>query len=498
MSMDRSRDKVGTGEQLVSWGQGIGLLVLALAVRLWHLGGQSLWVDEVLQFNISRQPLSQMVQAIAGGADNSPPVYHTILHYVIAAGGTSEWALRLPSALFGSISVVLIYVIARQLGQTRGAPLAGLLLALSPLHVWYSQEARMYSLMVMLLLGQTVVLLRALRHPSWSSWTGYCLLTLVALYTYPYVVLSCLGQGCWLVLDRERREQALRRWLLATGVAGLLFVPWVLILLHREDLTAGLEKAVGPAMALGYTALTFIAGYNIGPSVAELHVNRGLSALVPHWPYLTVYGLLGAAALGAVVRQWRRERCSLSLAACMVAWPLLGALAVSQAMPSITYNVRYALAAVPFLCLGFGVALAPLRTGLRVILVVGFIGLSGLSLWRGQTLPQYLREDNRAAAAYVAQAGQAGELVLLQASVPFKYYFQRQDMVLEAIPRGLSKEERVSLAQRLAREYPSLWLVECRSWTVDASGVVAETLRQALSIESRMEFAGVRVTHYRR
>lgn len=68
MSMDRSRDKVGTGEQLVSWGQGIGLLILALAVRLWHLGGQSLWVDEVLQFNISRQPLSQMVQAIAGGA----------------------------------------------------------------------------------------------------------------------------------------------------------------------------------------------------------------------------------------------------------------------------------------------------------------------------------------------------------------------------------------------------------------------------------------------
>lgn len=87
---------------------------------------------------------------------------------------------------------------------------------------------------------------------------------------------------------------------------------------------------------------------------------------------------------------------------------------------------------------------------------------------------------------------------MLQASAPFKHYFQRQDMLLQALPRGLSKEERVSLAQRLARQHPSLWFVECRSWTVDATGVVEATLRQVLAVESRKEFAGVRVTHYRR
>lgn len=138
--MEQSGDGATAGVRSFPWGQGLGLFVLALTVRLWNLGGQSLWVDEVLQFNISRQALPQMVQAIAERADNSPPVYHTLLHYVIVAGGTSEWALRLPSAVFGSISVFLVYVIARQLGQTRGAPLAGLLLAVSPLHVWYSQE----------------------------------------------------------------------------------------------------------------------------------------------------------------------------------------------------------------------------------------------------------------------------------------------------------------------------------------------------------------------
>lgn len=391
MSMGHISDMAAAGGRLLPWGQGTGLFILALAVRLWSLGGQSLWVDEVLQFNISRQPLSQMVQAIAGGADNSPPVYHTILHYVIAAGGTSEWALRLPSAVFGSISVLLLYVLARQLGHTRGALLGGLLLAVSPLHLWYSQEARMYSLMVMLVLGQTVLLLRALRHPSWLPWAGYCVLTVLALYSYPYVLLSCLGQGCWLAFDQQRRRQALRPWLLTTGLASLSFVPWLMTLSHREGLVAGLEKAVSPAMALGYTALTFIAGYNIGPSVAELHVSRGLGALLPHWPYLAVCALLGAAGLAAVVGQWRHERYALSLAACMILWPILGALIVSQVVPSITYNVRYALAALPFLCLGLGVALAPLRTALRVVLVVGFIALSGLSLWRGQTLPQYLR-----------------------------------------------------------------------------------------------------------
>jgi hypothetical protein len=280
--------------------------------------------------------------------------------------------------------------------------------------------------------------------------------------------------------------------------AGIAFVPWLLQFAQRGDFAAGLEKSVNPLLSVGYTFLAFFAGYNVGPSVAQLHVDRGLAALLPHLPYLAVYGLLGAGALCVALGQWRSQREAISLSVCLVLGPVVGALAISQMLPSITYNVRYALAALPFFYLGIAAGLAGLRPWPRTALLVALLALSGLSLWRGHTLPEYLREDNRAAAQYIAQEGRAGEGVVLQSSVPFEHYFHRDDLVLHALPRGLTKGELTGMAQTWVRQHRSLRLVECRSWTVDPQGTVRATLDQLMTTERQADFAGVRVTQYGR
>jgi mannosyltransferase len=473
-----------------------GLAVLALALRFWGIASQSLWLDETLHFNLSRMPLMDMVRAVIGGADNSPPLYVAILHYVISWIGTNELALRAPSALFGAVSVVLVYLIARQLADTRTALVAGLLMAVSPLHVWYSQEARMYSLMAMLVLGSTLVLVSAARPPALRSWLVYVLLAVMGLYAHLYAVLSLVGQGCWLALDPELRRTTLKRWLVAQAVVMAFILPWLAVFSQAPDRVAGFEKSVNPLVSLGYTFITFLAGYSVGPSVAQLHLDRSMAALRPHLPLLALYAVTGALVLVLGFLQWRRQRRLLSLALCMAALPIAGALTISEVTSAVTYNVRYALGALPFVLIWFASGLAARRSNPRTLLLVALLVLAGISLWRGHALPEYFKEDNRSAASYVAAAGQPGDGVVLECSVPFEHYFPRSDLVLYELSHGVSKADRAGRAAQWAKRHRVIWLVECRSWTVDPEGVVPAALAQIRQPQRSRDFPGVRVTCY--
>jgi hypothetical protein len=369
-------------------------------------------------------------------------------------------------------------------------------MAASPLHVWYSQEARMYSLMVMLVLASTLVLVSAARRPSLRIWLVYVLLAVMGLYTHLYAFLSLVGQGCWLALDPDLRQTTLKRWLVAQAVVMAFILPWLAVFSERPDRVAGFEKSVNPLVSLGYTFITFLAGYSVGPSVAQLHLDRSMAALRPHLPLVALYGVTGALVLVLGFLQWRRERRLMSLALCMAAVPIAGALAISEITSSVTYNVRYALGALPFVLIWFASGIAGRKYWTRTLLLAALLVLAGISLWRGHVLPEYFKEDNRSAASYVAAAGQPGDGVVLECSVPFEHYFPRSDLALYDLSHGLSKAERTGRAAQWAKRHRVIWLVECRSWTVDPEGVVLAALAHIRRPQRSTSFPGVRVTRY--
>jgi uncharacterized membrane protein len=126
------------------------IVLAGLLLRVYDLGVQSLVSDETYSVFLSKMSLSQMVQVT--GADVHPPLYYFILHYWIALFGTSEVAVRVPSVLFGVLAIPVIYVLGRLLFKEEVGLLAALILAFSTFNVQYSQDARMYSLMVLLAL----------------------------------------------------------------------------------------------------------------------------------------------------------------------------------------------------------------------------------------------------------------------------------------------------------------------------------------------------------
>ncbi|MBI3957654.1 MAG: glycosyltransferase family 39 protein, partial [Chloroflexi bacterium] len=143
-------------------GERATLLLLILAAFTWRLAGliqQSLWRDEVDVIWLAIRPLRETVSMFISPAQNGP-LYFLLMRPWVALAGASEYALRYTSALFSLLAIGLIWQVARRLLPGSGrlilanTPLlAALLLALNPYQLWYSQEGKMYALVVVLTLA---------------------------------------------------------------------------------------------------------------------------------------------------------------------------------------------------------------------------------------------------------------------------------------------------------------------------------------------------------
>jgi len=122
------------------------LTLAALAVRLLAMRG--LWVDEAISVHQARMPLMAMLRDLRD-TDVHPPLHHLLLWITVRVVGTGEIAVRIPSLIAGALLVPAVHGLARELYGKRTAVLAATLTIVAPFAVWYSQEARMYSLFML-------------------------------------------------------------------------------------------------------------------------------------------------------------------------------------------------------------------------------------------------------------------------------------------------------------------------------------------------------------
>jgi len=229
---DSGRAAGGKSGRPFPWQCLLLLLVVALAaaLRCTTLSFQSLWLDEGYTLVEAGRPWGELLAALFDPRQGYP-LYILGMKLWSAAWGTGEAALRWPSALAGVGAVPLLYVLGRRLfGRSTGL-LAGLLLALSPLAIWYSQEAKAYALALLLILAAWLSLWEAGeggRPLSWWTFAGLAFLTLLAHRLL--AILSLIGQLVYLLyLARQGRLSQRYRPLflglllgvLALSIAGL-------------------------------------------------------------------------------------------------------------------------------------------------------------------------------------------------------------------------------------------------------------------------------------
>lgn len=206
----------------------LAVVSLALIVRFYAIDVPSIWYDEAYSLVLARETPTRIWALTA--LDVHPPLYYVLLHYWVLLWGEGALPARALSAL-ADVGTLLLSIKLMSLIATRRATwIAALLLALLPISVRYSQEARMYALLGFWLMGATVVLICWIRQPGKRSYaTLYVLLMTAAFYTHYFAGLCVLVH--WLFWWQARREGpggvSFLGWLSINGAIALLFVPWI-------------------------------------------------------------------------------------------------------------------------------------------------------------------------------------------------------------------------------------------------------------------------------
>lgn len=213
------------------------ILALTTGLRLYRLGYKSLWYDEAWSVTLALKGLKEAWHEMGGQI--YPPLHQFLLHFWVSAFGPSEFSARSLSAVFGVLAVwATNRVVMRMAGPTT-ALTAALLVAAEPFHVEFSQEARGYSLLVLLSLLSFDFLLQWFQRKHWPAGVGYILATALALYTHPYALLIPGAQVLIWAFHRMEKRGDWRRELLWFGLlsAGVvvLFLPIIPVFLKEAQ-----------------------------------------------------------------------------------------------------------------------------------------------------------------------------------------------------------------------------------------------------------------------
>jgi uncharacterized membrane protein len=236
-------------------------LVVGAFLRLYKLGADSLWLDEIDTVTTAAFPLRQMFRAIAWHV--SPPLDYIVLHSVLPLG-RDETLVRLPAALFGILAIYLLYRAGRELLDVGVGLGAAALLAFSMAAIVYAREARMYSLFLCLTVCILWASARLIRKPvSRKRWAVAGAAALLALYTHYYAILVLAGLGLlWLAgcFWRGWNRELFARGGATFSAIGLLFAPWLPIMRQQFAASGGALGHALPRQDYWWIVRHFVSG----------------------------------------------------------------------------------------------------------------------------------------------------------------------------------------------------------------------------------------------
>ncbi|MDQ6797788.1 MAG: glycosyltransferase family 39 protein [Actinomycetota bacterium] len=226
-SAEHARPGLRAGRGGVSVWQVLVATVVVIGVVVRFTADSHLWLDEALSVNIARLPLARLPEALRH--DGAPPLYYLLLHWWMGVFGTGTIAVRALSGVFAVAALPLMWIVGRRLGGKRLAVATLVIGAVSPFAVRYGTEARMYSLLTLLVLFAWLALSDLLERFAWSRAIAVSVLTGLLLLTHYWSFYLLAVTGAFVAHRAIRgpgRGEA-RRAALAIGVGCLAFLPWL-------------------------------------------------------------------------------------------------------------------------------------------------------------------------------------------------------------------------------------------------------------------------------
>lgn len=210
-----------------------GLMAIAIGMRFATIAKASIWHDEGFSMMLSARNPADIW--IGSAHDVHPPLYYEILHFWTSLFGRSEFAARGLSAVAGLITIFVAYKLIRHILGRGAATVTLAVLAIAPMAVRYSQEARMYGILGLWLVGATYALVLALENRKQAKhWIIYAVLMAAGLYTHYFTVFALAAHWIYLLVQTRPDQLKIgktawltREWWLANIAIVVLWLPWV-------------------------------------------------------------------------------------------------------------------------------------------------------------------------------------------------------------------------------------------------------------------------------
>lgn len=388
------------------WGV-VAFTILGALLRFWALGAQSYWSDEAVTALLVRMDLREMLDLIPK-SESTPPLYYAVAWPWVRVFGSDESGLRSLSALVGTAAVPLAAAAASRLVSRRAAVMTAALVAVNPLLVWYSQEARAYSLLVGLVSLSFLAFVLARERSTWPRLAFWAATAVLAGLTHYFAAFVIVPQAAFLLATRRRATLVP---VVGVAVGALMLTP--LALAQRGTGSAEWISRSPFDERLVTSAKQLLVGRS-GPADRQLAILAGLLVLV------SVVLLIRSSDSDA------RRGAAVAATVGLVALALPVGLAAVGLDYVIAQNVLPAL--IPLLvalAAGFAVgAPRPLGVGACAALCVLSLGLIATVVLD----PTYQRADWRKAARAVSETG-SDRLIVLDndfggwfARLPFRLY----------------------------------------------------------------------------
>jgi len=452
------------------------VLILAAWLRFFGIGSKSLWYDEAWSVALAAVDLKTAVILVKGQI--YPPLYQILLHFWLLLFGTSETAARALSAVFGIASVAALYNLTVRISGRRTALVAALILAVSPFHVEYSQEARGYSLLVLLSLLSFDLLLVWLDEHKWKTGTAYAVFTTLCLYTHPYGFLIPLSQSLiWifhLIEEKKHPGKELLWWLALGSTIALLFLPVLPVFWGAAAEVSRNFWIRRPDYWDIWNTLKYFLGQSLW-SLASL----GLTVLL---------GLLSML----IYEGEHRFRAKIYLA-----WwwlPILAAFAFSSLAFSV-YQIKYLIfASIPlYLLAAEGIAKLEHRTA-RIIMVLLIAASSVQPLLAYYQKPKI--EEWRGTVNYLKSKQAPKDMVLIyqendydDMSLALSYYYSPDSSKVKEVGG-------VDDIKAIKRSKAGLWLIVTHVQNPDSVELIKGQLAKKYRLMEEQKFAGITLLRY--
>ena len=329
------------------------IILLGAGLRFYQLGQDGLWLDEIITQARTQRPVFNMLKWVWLHEEH-PPLFYLLAYQNRILGG-SDFAVRLTSVAAGILTIPVFIKLGRKFWGAPAGLLAGLLLALWPVHIHYSQEARQYALLMLFTSASMYWLYRSVTIGNTGAWFGYSIATICALYTHYFSFLWIISQVVFVsllaVLFLKKRGKAglksyLRKILLpfvvSLLIADILFLPWApnLIIQSRRLITG----VSAPKPKDGAAFLAIIKGLALFFSGRDVFLKTGVWALM-------AIGFM----VGALQRRW--EALLLIIASLTIPLLMIGLISSPH-----FFNSRYLFPLLTPIILLVAEALHPLLT----------------------------------------------------------------------------------------------------------------------------------------